>query len=324
MPDLDSDISSALESAASSLSGQPAAETTPTTDAPKTEAASQPASAADASVTASTAPGSTAPASATETPKPETTPKDDPAAPPQEKWQHVLGNAREKAARETEAKLHETYGIPRGADPNTVRRFISGLHHDPVALYHELGRQLKPYLEQPKATFQRPTPRLRAEDGTAAYAAEDVDALIQQLQDTFEQRLTGAIEPLEAERQQSARAHIWNEAVKTADERLAEAREWEGFAELSTQIAELMEQDGRITLDSAYNRLVQPWRKERDRKLKEETRQQVLQEIKKAPVNSPSVVPGAPVRAGNGAKRSRSSFDSDVEAAVQRANALHG
>jgi len=263
--------------------------------------------------------------SATATPDPNAKPKDELAAPPEARWPTILDNARKKASSETEARVFEDYGIPRTADKARVREFIQALDADPIGLYHRLGKELAPYLtpQTPQPSVSRPLPRLRAEDGTAAYDADAVDAMIGELRAYFTQELHGAIQPIEAERTAAAKAQIWKSAEESAGRMLTEARaEWDGFTDLEPQIAALMEQDGRVTFESAYNRLYQPWRKERDRKSREETRQQVLQEIKKTPAHSPSIVPGSPVRAG-APKRSRS-FDADVEAAVSKASQMHG
>ncbi len=106
--------------------------------------------------------------------------------------------------------------------------------------------------------------------------------------------------------------------------KLKEAESWEGFNELKPEIAKLMDADGRVTFESAYNRLYQPWRKEQARQLKEQTRQEVLKEIKTTPAAAgKSIKPGSPVPTAKASRRGRS-FDSDLDSAVSKAFAQVG
>ncbi len=323
----DGDIDSALESAVAEQRGQPADAPKPSTDAKPAESSPLPATTLEPRASGSdVTPDRKADAPPIAAPASDTKPKE-PNAPPQEEWPRILQTTRDKTARETETRFRQEFGIPQGVDAARVKTFVDGLHNNPIGLLRQLQKELAPYLpeNQPatKPAFTKPSPRLRAEDGTAAYAAEDVDAILEHFQAQLDQRLAQSLEPINADRERQASEAIWNQAWTTAGQTLKDAEAWEGFAELKPEIVKLMEADGRVTFESAYNRLYQPWRKEQAQKLKETTRQELLKEIKSSPAVEKSIRPGAPVHAADKSKRGRS-FNSDLDAAVEKAFAQVG
>lgn len=331
MSDLSGDISAAVDAAVAQHSPS---------DGPTGDASAQPAEAAappaapptDSGATESNADDSASAAPATQATEKSAKPEEPVAAPPQEKWPTILENARKKERAAATRELNERYGIPEDADPERVRAHVWGLINDPIGYYKSLGEQLAPYLAtnapaQPTRAFQRPTPRLRSEDGTAAYTAEDVDALVEHVQSEmtaeFNRQLAERLGPLQQTHEELESQKRWGTAVERAKTQLEEASSWEAFDELKEQIRDLMETDKRVTLWSAYNRLHQTWAKDRSKRIEQETRQRVLDEIKKAPAApTKTVAPGQPVRAGS-VKRSRS-LDADIDRAIESAYAKAG
>lgn len=337
MPDLSGDIGAAVEKAVS-------VQTPPATPAPSDADATGPSTAATALDSPPKAPtvrsrperqpaaprstdAPTIPASATAS-EPES-PKT--GEPPKEKWESILANQRTKAVEEARSSWLTDYGIPAQADAGVIREHLEFLTRDEVGYYHALGASLRErgLLQEhghapgngnghatAPATNGRPKPSLFAENGTPAYSAADVDAIVATALSEFADT---KLAPFEAMRRETEQAKLWAKLENDVKSELAEARQWDGFTELEPEIHKLMTSDKRITLRSAYHRVHTEWRKRHDAEIKTRTRQEVLNEIKAAsPTNTASPTAHTPA---SQTKRKAHDLYGEVGNAVDRAMA---
>lgn len=246
-----------------------------------------------------------------------------------EKRGRILQNARDKEKARVEAALWEEVGYGKD-DYVALKPHLDYLAQDAVGYWKWLGNHLlNEGLIQPSngnghgnghtpaaTTSQRPTPDLRAEDGRLAYSAEAVEQLLvhhgQDLMRQFEDR----IKPLDATRQELERQKIDVRADQHAKAFVANAREnWEGFKDLEPQIHAAMKKDGRVTVESAYNRLLPAYLKDKRTRLESEIRQKTLDEIAAKPKAPTKNV--APSAASVGTHQSRrGSLDSRLDEAA--------
>lgn len=168
-----------------------------------------------------------------------------------------------------------------------------------------------------------PQPDLVFADGRRAFSAEGAAALVQwaieglrsEVAATMDERLS----PLQQTHTQLRAQQIQQEAHETASSIITEASSWAHFDEFRTKIADMIHADGRHTVFSAYNRLLQEKLKTESARLKEQTRTETLQEIRSARTGAPSIVPGqAPVAAQ---RKPSGNLDDLIGAAVSRAYA---
>lgn len=235
----------------------------------------------------------------------------------------ILKNARTKGASEFQRGLEQRLGFSL-SDENTVqnlRLFVS----DPAGYLQRYAQHfgLAPNAEPPKAPantagFQRPSPRLAAEDGTPAYAQAEVDALVDHLNGQIEE-LKRSLNPIQQTHQQFEQQRVWSQAMSEADRTYKEISSWEGFDDVKDRMLELMKTDGRVTYESAYRRAYQEIYRP---KLEQTVRQKALDDLKKAPAVTPKVVtPNAQARAGASSKRGNLSVAEAIEFAVEKHSA---
>jgi hypothetical protein len=165
-------------------------------------------------------------------------------------------------------------------------------------------------VEQPKVADPSegmPQPDQTLPDGSKVYSMEGLRALMDWQAAQVEQRTIKQVEerykPIEQAWQSQEQ---YNKLVPVVEKQIAEARKWPNFTELETEIVSLLKANQNLTLEGAYreayHRNVAPkLSADRDR-----IRQEVLAEIKKAPVKAPSapVVATRPKPAVNTAPQS--------------------
>lgn len=330
--DISGEISAAVDSAVEASPGSSPA-TSDTTPTPTPAATSPTAAPADASgpeaqtLQSSSTDAPTIPAS-DKTPKREDNPaKTDTqqAEPPRDKWEPILANARTKARTEGAREAYESLGVAPTVDRAQLRSHIQMLLNDPRAYHAALGRSLGADAPQqtppPQASSARtrPQPSLRAEDGTLAYSAEQVEQLLAMHGEDIEKRMTGQISPLQQAQNDARVEQITRQSKADAAAALADYRTWHGWAELEPFIHEDMARDGRVTPESAYARHYQAWNKTQQAKLKSDTRQEILAEMKTAPEAPATVRPGAAMPPRSTTARRPQTLDARLDAALAEA-----
>lgn len=173
----------------------------------------------------------------------------------------------------------------------------------------------------PQQRRELPEPDLVFADGRRAFsaeaAAELADWVAEGLRQEFNQALEDRLNPLQETHTAVRAAQIRMQAHDHASQVIGEASQWAHFGEFREQIADMMDADKRVTVFSAYNRLLQEKLKTEPARLKEQARQETLREIRTSRTGSPSIVPGqAPVAAS---RKSGGSLDDVFSDAVSRA-----
>lgn len=263
-------------------------------------------------------------------------------SPPEDRWPTILENAR----TETRTKLLEEYGLDDRVgtevvrtvaqmfrefpdiDPQALVAHAALLRNNPRAYYERLGEQLRragvldagsPDGGRPPAApkRERPQPTFRAEDGTPFYDGPAVDQLLDwmraELLDEVEQRNRPLVEVAESYRH----AEMNHLASQAAQEQMADMKTWPHFEEFRAEIGKMMLADGRVTPESAYNRLLRARLADRDKEIREETRAATLAELKKAP-DPNTMRPGKPAPAPARPRRGRT-LDDAIDRAVEHA-----
>lgn len=320
---LSGDISAAIEKATASPepSGSPSPSAAPSSAPAAAPPSAPPARGSGSEPTPSAPRSAVAPTTRASEPS---DPSGKPVEPPAERWPSILENARTKARQEAEAQFRELYGLSQGVDPVAVRAHLSALMADPVAYHRQLTDSLtrQGLMGQPQQPAQRPAPDLRSEDGRAAYSAEALEQLLAWQQAQLDQKLSQILAPLQQTHQTVQVERMRQQAWSSAEAEVSEAKTWDGFEELRPQIHELMAADKRVTLWSAYNRLHQAQLKDRDEKIRRETRQATLTELQSRP-NPSTVTPAQPRLSGTPRSNGRG-LNADLDDAIARAMAQHG
>ncbi len=327
MSDFSRDISAAIDSAVEASTGSPATPDTTTSATPAGDSPTTATADTSGSEVRTALPRSTD-APTTQASDTQTTGDGQPSSkgePPREKWETILSNARSKQ----EDEVLQRYGIPKGLDANTIRAHVSALVADPLGYYQQLGQALSRNgilkTEQPSASSAARVdtgnanvePDYRAEDGTGFYSEKTLQALLERRDATLRDEISKLVNPLQEAHQATVVRQIQEESFANAKSQLDEAMTWDGFSELKDQIRDLMRNDGRVTLESAYARLHKDWRKEQDKKLQAETRQTVLAELKnKAPIAN-TAMPGASTPSAK-SNRSPRTLDQRFDEAINR------
>jgi TolA-binding protein len=238
----------------------------------------------------------------------------------------ILKNARSKGAAEFRSNLEQRLGFSLD-DENTLAN-VAMFRQDPAGYIkrfaQHFGLQAPEQAQRPQPTapngktFERPSPRLRAEDGTPAYAQPEVDALIDHLTSQI-QELKGSIDPLQQMRQQMEQQSVMAQAHTEAARTFEEIKTLEGFEDVKDRMLSLMKADGRVTWESAYRRAYQEIYRP---KLEQSLRQRALDDLKKAPVTTPKgPSPNAQPRGVAPAKRGGLSVAEAIQAAVEKHSA---
>lgn len=162
------------------------------------------------------------------------------------------------------------------------RRFAE----DPVSAYQWLGHQLRARgIQIPQGqpqTAPQAQPQQQAQLGpdyqyvdpqTGAKSVWFSPERVQQLLEAYDKRLDERFAPLE---QREAARDLHARAQSDAQRILSEAESWEGFAENKAAIWQEMANDGRISLETAYRRVVVPI-------IRDSARQALLAELREKP-----------------------------------------
>jgi len=261
---------------------------------------------------------------------PAASPERPPGEPPPAKWTQVLENARGKEREATRAQVFQEYGLADGLDPVEVRAHLDLLRRDPQ-LHAELTLQAlkrdgtyrphdgdSPDARLPQAPPALPDPALVSVDGQTAYSADQVLQVVNLALQNFRAQMSGELQPLQQMHQAARVAQIRADAQSYAGEAVREAQTWHRFSELTPRIREIMVNDKRTTLLSAYNRALQEDLKTSTTQLKTETRKQTLDEIRHAS-SANTIRPGAAATAAAGARTTRGGLDARLDRAINAA-----
>lgn len=182
-------------------------------------------------------------------------------------------------------KLKWAETLDRQAVEN-LRAFDQRFNQDPIATYRWLGEQLamRGYQVSPQQQAQ-PAPQQVAQPDTLPgpdYQYRDEQGNVQQFYSAgqlqkvvsfLENKLTQRMAPLE---QHIGSQQMHMRAQQEAQGILAEAETWPHFGEFKTDIWQEMANDRRISLETAYRRVVMPAIRERER-------QALLAELREKP-----------------------------------------
>ncbi|HEV8208516.1 MAG TPA: hypothetical protein VGP77_00280 [Vicinamibacterales bacterium] len=252
-----------------------------------------------------------------------------------DKRRSILNGARTKER----TKLLSSLGLRTETPLETLRPHLALMTSDVVEYHRQLTDSLQrrgllpaaaappapvpdradPAPPQPRAM---PQPDLQFSDGRRAYSAEGAADLIdwatQNLRDEWDQMLAARLGPMESTHAAVRGAQMRAEANQVAADVIAEASTWAYFDDFRGQIADLMAQDKRVTVHSAYNRLLQERLKTEPAKIREQARQATLQEIRTTTRNGgASIVPGQAIVAEK--RKGSGGLDDLFEQAVNRA-----
>ena len=165
---------------------------------------------------------------------------------PQTRIEAAVKNARETAVRETEAKYAWAKGIDEGA-VRTSFALANRILTDPTAfcvkLAQELGGRFVRGDEKPETTkeavitrledLKLPKGRLHAEDGTEAYAADQIIGIVTSVAQALRHEFGSQLKPLTDARTTAAQAErvaaIRQEITASVGEALTEARKLKHF-----------------------------------------------------------------------------------------------
>jgi len=170
----------------------------------------------------------------------------------------------------------------------------------------------------PQAPPALPDPALVSVDGQTAYSADQVLQVVNLALQNFRAQMSGELQPLQQMHHAARVAQIRAEAQSYAGEAVREAQHWHRFSELTPRIREIMVNDKRTTLLSAYNRALQEDLKTSTTQLKSETRKQTLDEIRHASAAN-TIRPGAAATAAAGSRVARGGLDARLDRAINAA-----
>lgn len=196
-------------------------------------------------------------------------------------------------------KWAETY---QAEEVTQATQLVRWLDRDPKGAYAYLTQQLQQHglidapappqapAQQPAAHVDqrgRPLPDVPVE-GTdiKLYSAEQAQSLVDWALQQVDERLKPFQEDRERAQQEAHRAQVWNQASTQAQSMVAEAESWPGFKENMGEIQQAMEADRRISLHTAYQRVVSP-------KLEQHHRDKFVQE-QRTRSNGTTHNPGSP------------------------------
>lgn len=274
MPDVRSEIEAAIN--ASPADSQPATETATPVDS-------------SASATPATQGATTQPQSSDDSDDGSTLPSD--GAIPVSRVQKIIQNARKKAAAEVEGRFSWAKDV-KPEQYNEHRQILTWLDSDPVGFHKFLDSQLKsnpqyaPAFQsaaQPQQTDPEPQPDVQLTDGSLTYSRDQFGKLFAWRERQVEERIAARFGPIEQAFKQQAAQYA---GLSKAQAVLSEAKTWPAFSENMQEIRQLMTEDKRVTLESAYRRVVVPKMQQADKDRKDALRQEILQELKLRPAAS--------------------------------------
>lgn len=253
-----------------------------------------------------------------------------------EKRRSILSGARTKER----SKLLSSLGLRNETPLETLRPHLALMTSDVVEYHRQLTDSLQrrgllrpaaaaPPAPAPERSEQpppqpraMPQPDLQFSDGRRAYSAEGAADLIDWATDNlraeWDQMLAARLGPMESTHAAVRGAQMRAEANQVASDVISEASTWAYFEDFREEIANLMQQDKRVTVHSAYNRLLQERLKTEPAKIREQARQATLQEIRSTTRNGgASIVPGQAIVAEK--RKGSGGLDDLFEQAVNRA-----
>ena len=132
-----------------------------------------------------------------------------------------------------------------------------------------------------------PQPDSQMPDGTLVYSMEGLKALNQwnrvQARKEVMEEVQKVYGPIQQEWQAQQQLQ---QMVPVIQGQIAEARKWEKFNENEADIVKALQADSRLSLEGAYRQVVVPKLTTDRDKLRQEMRQDILRELKKAPAST--------------------------------------
>lgn len=185
---------------------------------------------------------------------------------------------RLKAFEQADPAEYENYKsameLARTNPAEYLRRMEAAFRANPTYAHYFQSSPQQPQTQQPPAD-PKPLPDVLLEDGSKVYSDAQMEKMLEWRDRQTEQRR-------QAERAAEAETHTRSQ--NTAREVFTEYQDKPGFKENMKEIADLMESDGRVTLDSAYNRIVVPKllkaQEDLDKAARADERRKVLEELK--------------------------------------------
>lgn len=169
-----------------------------------------------------------------------------------------------------------------------MRQLYEWADRDPVGFHKFFGQQLQndpQYADALKpppepVADERPEPDVLLEDGRMVYSGEAMELLMDWRERQLDKRYSEQYGPI---RESFQHQQIMSQAHQEASGILTDARTWPGFKEHETAIRDVMAADGRVTLDSAYRRVVVPSLQKQDAESRAKLRQELLAELRGKP-----------------------------------------
>lgn len=197
----------------------------------------------------------------------------------------------EKARQEYDGKLSKLSWAEKyeATDVEGKLKLIKELDETPDLFYDRLGNALKSdqrYAQRfvtkdtkvEEKPDPRPTPDKVLESGDLFYSVEQQQKLLdwqeRQITKKFEERY-GSI------REEHENKTAFNQELNKQRAKLDEARTWDGFKENEVEIAKLLASDSRVTLASAYARVVPTKLKADKEQLEKDIRTRLIAEMNK-------------------------------------------
>jgi hypothetical protein len=235
----------------------------------------------------------------------------------------------EKTREEYEQKLARFKDI----DPDSWRERLAAFEaaeRDPLAFHrafeqmlrsdsryaHQFTQQVAQAKEQTQTEDVEPAPDILLEDGRLTYSNKQLAAYHDWRERKLIRKFEGDYGPLKQRHEIVQR----NEQIhREAASQLHVARkEWEGFSEYESEIADILEKDGRATLQSAYNRVLHSKvtaAKVDKAKIEQETRERLIAEMQGKPRANTEVPNG---ETGGAAKSFKGKSIYDIVAETSR------
>lgn len=231
---------------------------------------------------------------------------------PVDRVRKIIQNTRTKATTEAEGR----YAWAKDLKPETYqeqRQILSWLDSDPVGFHKFLDGQLKSNPDyashfataEPKQADPEPQPDLELGDGTMTYSRSQFNKLFEWRERQLENRFSERFGPIEQAFKEQAATHA---GLGKAQAVLADARTWTGFTDNMVEIRQLMETDKRVTLESAYRRVVVPKLQQQDKDRRDALRKELLEELKNRPAAN-TEVPGRANTSAPASYKGRSTDD---------------
>jgi hypothetical protein len=166
---------------------------------------------------------------------------------PFDRHKAILEEARTKARQSAEAELRQKYGwADQYQNPQEVAdavKLLRWMGNDPEGFEAEWTKQ------RHGATPRPIEPALKADDGTPAYSASQVQELLTQQLAAVKAELEQQYGPVRAKVEES---ELRQRATAVSDQLIAEAKTWPQYEALRPEMAALMIANSALTLHQAY------------------------------------------------------------------------